>query len=273
MSPEAVLAGLPVWRGTPELTRLEEGRTNRNFIIRDASGTYFGRVGVDLPHHGISRLQERLCAELAAARGVSPRVHYAGEGALVTVFIEGETLKPAGMHDAATLHQTAEVLRRLHAEPVAEPALEQRCGVRASHAYLKHLPDSDLPIARDLMLERLGEPAPAGDRLVHSDIIPENLIRTADGLQLIDWEYAGVGVPEVDLASVIANADLTAGEAALLCAAYGPHDAALVERQRVALVIREALWCLTQTRFGGPPEGDLVAYTQLCIARMSQEFP
>src|SRR5690606_5566232 len=117
----------------------------------------------------------------------------------------------------------------------------------------------------------LGKPCTDGDRLVHCDIIPENLIRGAAGLFLIDWEYGGVGIPEIDLASVIANADLNDIEAASLVVEYGDCDGERMERQKTALVVREALWCLTQMRHAGPA-GDLVAYTQICIERMLKEL-
>lgn len=155
---------------------------------------------------------------------------------------------------------------------MAAGSLKPRCGVTVSHTYLEATPDADLPIARETIIARMGSPSAGGDRLVHSDIIPENLMRTADGLWLIDWEYGGVGAPEVDLASVIANADLTPGEASELLHAYGPHDPGLVEQQRIALVVREVLWCLAQMRHSGP-EGDLVPYTHRCVERMLKEFP
>jgi thiamine kinase-like enzyme len=272
MTAEAILAGLPVWQGKPELTPVEEGRTNRNFIIRDSASIYFGRVGVDLPHHGVRRSNERLCAQLAAERGVAPQIHYAGDGILVTQFVNGETLRPETIHDAHTLRQVAGLLRHLHAEPATVPGLQPCCGVAASLTYLAGTPDSELPLGRARIIERIGAPSIGGDRLVHCDIIPENLMRNADRMLLIDWEYAGVGIAEIDLASVIANADLSRSETADLLEAYGPHDASLLEQQRVALVVREALWCLAQLRHAGPGD-ELVAYTQRCMGRMLKEFP
>lgn len=271
MTAEALLTGLQIWQGRPELTPVVEGRTNRNFIIRDGDARYFGRAGIDLPHHGISRANERLCSELAAQAGVAPEVCFAGEGVLVTRFIEGETLRLATMHEPAVLRETARLLRRLHARPVQASGLMPRCGVAMALAYLEGLPDEVLPVSRARLIEHLGAPMPAGDRLVHCDIIPENLIRGPAGLFLIDWEYGGVGNPEIDLASVIANADLDGVEAALFLTAYGPCDTLRVEQQRVALVVREALWCLIQMRHAGAA-GDLVSYTRTCIERMMKEF-
>ncbi|MGF7158811.1 thiamine kinase-like enzyme [Rhodoligotrophos appendicifer] len=270
MSPEEILATLPIWKGTPELSALMEGRTNRNFIIRDAGSTYFGRVGIDLPHHNVWRSNERLCATMAADGGVAPRVHYAASGILITDFIQGRTLHLPEMHDAEVIAETARTVQRLHALPVVE-GLNSYCGVAVCKHYLAALPDDDLPVPRARILSRLGEPSPLGTCLVHGDIIPENLIRTEGGIMLIDWEYAGLGIPEVDLASIIANCDLTAPEIGNLLEAYGPHRPELLEQQRVALVIREALWCLTQLRHSGP-EGDLESYTTLCVNRMLREF-
>ncbi len=272
MTAQTLLAGLPIWRETPELTPIEEGRTNRNFLIRDGNARYFGRVGVDLPHHGISRANERLCSELAARAGVAPEVFFAAEGILITSFIEGDTLRPASMHTPAVLRETAELLRRLHSQPIETSGLIPRCGVAMALAYHDALPEDVLPVSRERLVERLGACEPGGSCLVHCDIIPENLIRGPEGLRLIDWEYGGVGIAEIDLASVIVNADLDSTEAAFFLAAYGACDKLKVEQQRVALVVREALWCLTQTRHGGATK-DLVSYTRICIERMSKEFP
>jgi thiamine kinase-like enzyme len=271
MTAEALLTGLPIWRKPPELTPVETGRTNQNFIIRDGDEYYFGRVGVDLPHHGISRSNERLCSELAARADIAPEVCFASEGILITRFIAGETLKPATMHDREILIQTAQLLRRLHAQPAQSTSLVKRCGIDMALTYLRDIPDSNLPISRPRLVERLGAPASGGDRLVHCDIIPENLIRSPSQLFLIDWEYGGIGNREVDLASVIANADLDEEEAFLFLAAYGPHDMLELQRQRFALVVREALWCLTQIRHGGST-GDLLTYTEACTARLLKEF-
>ncbi|WP_045836242.1 choline/ethanolamine kinase family protein [Hyphomicrobium sp. 99] len=270
MTEEETLAALPIWRSTPTLVPLEKGRTNRNFIIRHGDDRYFGRMGIDLPHHDVSRSNEQACAKVAADLGVSPDVHYADNGILITTFVDGATLCAADMHDGETIDAIAAVLRRLHSRP-APRAITARCGVAICRSYLETTPDDELPIPRETIIRRLGEPNVDGDSLVHTDIIPENLMRTTNGLMLIDWEYSGRGVPEIDLASVIANGDLTPSATQRLLAAYGPHRADVLEQQRVALVVREALWCLAQLRHGGP-QGDMVAYTKHCLDRMLRLF-
>src|SRR5262249_3672472 len=86
--------------------------------------------------------------------------------------------------------------------------------------------------------------------LVHGDLIPENFIESAAGLRLVDWEYAGRGVPETDLALVIANFDLDPRQTSILLDAYGPHSTERLASMREAAIVREYLWCLVQARHG-----------------------
>ena len=53
--------------------------------------------------------------------------------------------------------------------------------------------------------------------LCHNDLLPANMIMSAGRLWLVDWEYAGMGHPLFDLASVSANAGLSDDEEAPCC--------------------------------------------------------
>jgi hypothetical protein len=44
-------------------------------------------------------------------------------------------------------------------------------------------------------------PGPAGDRLVHLDLHPMNVMVTAEGPVVIDWSNAKRGAPEMDVAN------------------------------------------------------------------------
>jgi thiamine kinase-like enzyme len=105
---------------------------------------------------------------------------------------------------------------------------------------------------------------------VHGDLIPENFILTSKGgLQLIDWEFAGNGQPEVDIALVASNFDLTAEQLTTLISAYGHVDEDAVSRLMIAVAIREALWCQVQMRHGGAG-GDLPDYALRCATRLAR---
>jgi aminoglycoside phosphotransferase (APT) family kinase protein len=269
MSPEARLAALPLWRGKPEIRRIEAGRTNHNYLVEYEGRRFFARIGMDIPQHGISRIAEKRCAALAAAAGISPEVLYAENGVMVIAYVEGETLDLSAAHRPDLMAEIGDLLRRLHEIP-AQAGLPVFCPVAVSRRYLAALPDDALPRPRARIaaaLDRLPSPAPRC--LVHGDLIPENFIRTPSGMQLIDWEYAGNGVPETDLALVLSNFGLAGDGAEAFLAAFGTADRKLIADLRITAIIREALWCLTQVRLGGNV-GDLPRYTALCLQRLDK---
>ena len=144
MNAPSQLVDLPIWRGHAEVSHLHAGRTNQNFLIRDLDRRYFGRVGNDVPEHGISRSAERRCQALAAEAGIAPRIVFAEDGLLVIEYVDGATLDIAAGCAQATMAAIAATVRRLHALPAPErvPAFcpvaacyrssTKRCGRRAA---------------------------------------------------------------------------------------------------------------------------------------------
>lgn len=269
MNEAARIAALPLWHGRPEIEPVTSGRTNRNFTVRDGDRRYFARVGVEIPQHGISRAAERRCAIIAAQAGIAPEVILAADGIVITALVAGETLDIASAQDPHVMIPVADLLRRLHAIP-GQDDLPDFCPVAVSQRYLSLLSDAALPVRRGRIAACLALlPRLPAQCLIHADLIPENFIRDGERLWLIDWEYAGNGVPATDLAMVISNFGLTNGAADAFLSAYGPVDRDVVEGLRVAAIVREALWCLVQAEIGGMA-GDLPQYTALCLGRLEQ---
>lgn len=269
MREEARLAALPLWQGRPEIRPIDAGRTNRNYLVDYQERRYFARIGVDIPQHGISRAAERTCSMLAAEAGLAPEVVYAKDGILVSAYVEGETLDLSSARAPGLMTQIAALLRRLHTIS-PPPDLPVFCPIAAARRYLEALPLHVLPAPRGRIAARLDSLRQAPARcLVHGDLIPENFIRTDRGILLIDWEYAGSGASETDLALTLSNFALSEGDANAFVAAYGGADGAMIADLRVAAIIREALWCLAQARLGGNV-GDLPRYTALCLQRLSE---
>jgi aminoglycoside phosphotransferase (APT) family kinase protein len=102
-----------------------------------------------------------------------PEVFDAGEGWLVMERIDGRDLLDTIKKSPAGLRDAARVLAELHTRLGALPA-------------------------PDWLVEA---PGPAGDRLVHLDLHPMNVMVTADGPIVIDWSNAKRGVPEMDVAN------------------------------------------------------------------------
>lgn len=125
-----------------------------------------------------------------------PAVHDAGDGYLVMDRIDG---KP--MFDDAIpfrLGRNAKLLARLHEQLHAIPAPDW-------------LPTAPLP----------------GDRLVHRDLHPLNVLITADGPMVIDWSNASAGDPAFDVADTW-----------VLLATASPDDMNALVRRLVPLVRR-----------------------------------
>jgi thiamine kinase-like enzyme len=268
MTPQDRIRALPIWPSPPEILRLRAGRTNENFLIICGGQRFFGRLGVDLPHHGITRGNEARMAVLAADRGVGPPVRYARDGILVTEFIDGRPLEAGDLRDLETLRRTTDLLRRLHGEvpPGEIPVFDLG---EVCRRYLTQTPPAELAGEQRQQIERIlaAIPAMPATATIHADLVPENLVDDGTRLWLVDWEYAGRGDLAADLAILAMNADFDAAETTELVRSYGTVDIRTVRALRQAAAIREALWTLAQMQAAGAV-GDLPEYSRRCFARL-----
>jgi thiamine kinase-like enzyme len=268
MTPQDRIRALPIWPSPPEILRLQAGRTNENFIVTCGRQRFFGRLGIDLPHHGITRRNEARMATLAADRGVGPPIRYARDGILVTDFIDGRPLDAGDLRKPRTRRRTTDLLRRLHGEaaPGEMPIFELR---EVCRRYLTQIPPTELSGEQRQQIERtLAEiPAMPAAAAIHADLVPENLIDDGTRLWLVDWEYAGRGDPATDLAILAMNADFDAGEITELVRCHGVVDIRTVRALSQAAAVREALWTLVQMQAVGAL-GDLTDYSRRCFARL-----
>jgi thiamine kinase-like enzyme len=266
----ARLRRLPIWPVAPTFEPIAGGRTNENFRVVAGQRTYFARVGVDLPHHGIRRVDEVLSNRLAATIGVAPAVIHAEDGIMITEFVEGRTLVQGEPLDDTTLLRIAQMLRCVckAVVPLDLPAFDP---IGICRRYLDALPAATLSDERRRQVVSILDQAPtlAADRLIHADLIPENVIVSAERVAIVDWEYAGRGDPAVDVSSVILHFGLETRQAALFIAAYADASPATVAALQPIMALREALWCEVQREFAGL-RGDLAEYTGMCWRRVER---
>jgi thiamine kinase-like enzyme len=267
------LGALPIWTTTPSIAPISGGRTNENFRVAAGGRTYFARVGVDLPHHGISRSNEVLSHRMAAEAGVAPAVIHAADGVLVTEFVDGATLVQGEPVDDATLARLAATLRRLPLTETA-PDLPAFDPVAICRRDLAALPSNTLSTERRKRAAAIldGAPKLSSHTLIHADLIPENVIVAGPRVILVDWEYAGRGDPAVDVASVILHFGLDQRQAALFVGSHGAVSLGTVQALQPVLALREALWCAVQAHFVGV-RGDLADYTEMCWRRLDRTAP
>jgi thiamine kinase-like enzyme len=262
---------------------LEGGITNRNYRVRFAGSDVVVRLpGKDTDLLGIDRLAERAAGELAARAGVGPEVMVMLDDppCLVTRFVVGEPMTPPQMREPGAVAEVAAALRSLHA-----------CDERLPNGFSSHrvveayaarmagrgatVPSSyEWAAAAALRIEAVlagpeHEPVPC-----HNDLLAANFIRTPRGIQLIDWEYAGMGDRFFDLGNFAVNNELdAAGEAALLSAYFeAPASAprlASLRLMRFMSDFREAMWGAVQSTIS-ELDFDFAAYCEEHFERMRE---
>lgn len=219
-APEARLEGLiDTWRewglgltGRPRsIERIRSGRTNRNYRLEAPGlpGDLLLRVNHPASETlGIDRERERRILSLTAEAGLARPFWYWDPDQRFVVFpyLPARTWTQKDLRDRGQLARLRPMIERLH-DIVPDGA------TRRYHDYLCHYwrqlessgrVDRELKNAWQEFEPRLHafDRAPWPVRLVHHDLIPDNILDTGERLYLIDWEYAAPGHPDIDVWSV-----------------------------------------------------------------------
>ncbi|MCY4166398.1 MAG: phosphotransferase family protein [Gammaproteobacteria bacterium] len=171
---------------------------------------------------GLDRAAEAAVLRSIQGRGLGPEPVFVDprRGVLVTRWLPGRALAPAGLRNPQLLRHLGAMLRRLH-ETARPPS-----GI--APLDLAHSADRYALLAGNAGARRLARAArrslkaAAGRRrepaLCHNDLVAQNILR-GPALRLIDWEFASPGDPLFDLAVVLGHHDLGNGHARTLLAA------------------------------------------------------
>jgi thiamine kinase-like enzyme len=252
------LQSLGLWRGKVLIEPLAGGITNQNFLVEDEIGRYVARICKELPLLGIDRRNEAACQETAARLGIAPALIHRDKGLLISRYVAGQTLTSVNLHDLAMIREVGRTLRRLHdGRDEVTGLVLYFCPFQTIRTYAQtamglnaRLPDDVDNLLDDarLLAHQIGPFRPV---LCHNDLLPANMITGAGQLWLVDWEYAGMGHPMFDLASISANAGLSGDEEAALLQSYqgeiDPRELDLIRVFKAASLLREALWAVIQT--------------------------
>lgn len=242
LPPEGLLRTVPPWRGARSLEclPLTGGRSNESWLVRaDGEAFVLRRDRGRVPAPVVDRERELTVLQAAAAAGLGPEVLHADPeaGILVTRWLDGHPLTPAEIGKPDTLTEIAALLRGVHGLPDPGGCYTP---AEAGEVYLGAIRNPSLRRrGAELVAELAALPAvpPAERRLCHMDPVAGNLIRTAAGLRLVDWEFAVAGDPVFDLAAVIAYHDL-GGAASLHLLRDWSGRVSPRRRRRLAALIR-----------------------------------
>jgi thiamine kinase-like enzyme len=266
------------------VVQLEGGITNRNFRVTFGGTDYVLRLpGKRTDLLGIDREAECIATKAGAELGFAPRVVTLLEDppCLVTTFVPGETADAGMMRDAGRIAAVARDLRALHDSGTDLPKafdpfrlVEDYAATAGSHGA--ELPDSyDDALATAKKIEDAvrgqpgHEPVPA-----HNDLLPANFLRNGDSVQLIDWEYAGMGDRWFDLGNFAANNELDEEQEAQLLEAYfgsPPDEGALATLKLFRFIsdFREGMWGTVQSVLSDV-EFDFRAYARKHFERLER---
>jgi thiamine kinase-like enzyme len=215
-----VVARLAALLGPREGTvvQLEGGITNRNFRVNFGGTDYVVRLpGKRTQLLGINREAECIANKAAAELGIAPRVAALLDepSALVTAFVSGREMRADELREPETIAEVAHDLRQLHDSGTELPTGFDSFRLVEEYAKTGREHGSEPPDGYDDALEAAHaieaaikgqpghEPVPA-----HNDLLPANFLRDGDRMQLIDWEYAGMGDRWFDLGNFAVNNEL-----------------------------------------------------------------
>ncbi|TMK57326.1 MAG: choline kinase [Actinobacteria bacterium] len=244
-----------------EALPLEGGITNRNYRVRFAGSDVVVRLpGKDTELLEIDRAAEKAAGELAARAGVGPMVvaMLVDPPCLVTEFVVGEPMSAEELREPEALAEVVAALRTLHACEERLPVAFS--GFRIVETYAARIAErgGEVPSSYEWALAAAHrieaaltgpehEPVPC-----HNDLLAANFIRSAKGIRIIDWEYAGMNDRYFDLGNFAVNNELDEGQEAELLAAY--FGAAASEQRLASLRLmrfmsdfREAMWGAVQS--------------------------
>lgn len=270
------IRALPCWRGRIDVTPLEGGLSNRNFLVTDGSARHVVRLGQDYPFHHVDRERELMVARAAYEAGFGPPVHYAEAGVMVCGMIEGRTFNSEDV--CANAGRIVPLIRAFHGEMAAHVsgAAFLFWVFHVIRDYARMLKDREgLPHYLSLAGELENAQVPMPIVFGHNDLLPANFIDDGERIWLIDYEYAGFNTALFDLAGIASNAGMSEEEAHALLAAYFGHepDAALQRAfaaMQCASLLREAMWSMVSELHLDAPGADYAAYTAENLTRLEQ---
>lgn len=195
---------------------------------------------------------EEAASACAAAMRVGPEVRAAVGGWLVTELLDGTHVGVLELSRPPVIEEVAALLHRWHRASLELPA---RSLVEARETYRRQALDADPALVRALApmiadadrRERELLRRPAAAVTGHLDVTA-NLLRTPQGLRLIDFEFAASTDPNRELGQLVWEAELSARSANRLVDAYwrpvdvGPRHHADVADWTFVVGVTWTLW-------------------------------
>lgn len=189
-----------------DITVLKKGMTNRSFLFACRGKQYIMRIPGEGTDALINRRQEVVVYQTIRDKGICDNIAYINpeSGYKITEYLDGARVCDAD--NVEDLKRCMQRLRRFHElrlevghsfDIFAQIEFYQTLWNGSSSIYKDH----SITTEKVLSLRPYIEAHIDKKVLTHIDAVPDNFLFTKDGgIRLIDWEYAGMQDPHVDIA-------------------------------------------------------------------------
>lgn len=187
------------------IDQLQGGLTNTSFLIAAGSNRAVLRINnPEAEQLGVNRQTEIAVLNKLQSTNLVPKLYFSTDSYLVSEYINGVVLDDHKASDPSIkrhIEQALGIIQKLDCSDLAvrnyEIYLREYCNQISARYLDKTTRQSVLQLASDIDAQEW-DPV-----LCHHDLIPENIIMSARGLILIDWEYASAGHPQFDYLRLI----------------------------------------------------------------------
>jgi thiamine kinase len=191
--------------------RIKRGLTNESWRVQGGGHDVIVRISTADEHAlQLDRLSEARVLSIVEQAGIGPQVLLCAPQSrlLVTQTLPGHDWDEQAAREPSNIVRLAALMRRLHALPVA-------AGIRTIDlvamlrgywleldAQPHHLNEQQVQQRTHALQLAQALPLEVQQCLCHTDLHHFNIVDNGERLWILDWEYAGIGDPYFDLASV-----------------------------------------------------------------------
>ena len=279
---EKEILSLPIWKNKIEISNLDGGITNQNFLVKDGGTKVVVRLGKDILEHHVLRSNELISSKAAYDVGISPKVIYHKEGVLVLEYIKSKTFSPVDVRN--NIDKIIFLLKKVHYEipkKIFGPVMIFWVFhvIKNYAQFLRNNDSRHSPILDQLLgncskLENNSSPY----QIVfgHNDLLPANILDDGSKLWLIDWEYSGFNSPLFDLGGLASNNDFSDKEEIYLLENYfnKKTDDQLILKynaMKCASLLRETMWSMV-SEITSKIDFDYNKYTEENLKKFNDSF-
>lgn len=187
------------------ITVLKKGMTNRSFLFECQNQKYIMRIPGEGTDHLINRKEEADVYQALENRQICDDVLYMNpdNGYKITAYLEDAT-----NCDAENWNEVEACMIKLREFHELNLTVNHRFDIFGQIDFYESLWNGEKSYFKDyektkaaiFELKKWIDTLEKKETLVHIDAVPDNFLFTKDGIRIIDWEYAGMQDPHVDIA-------------------------------------------------------------------------